>query len=58
MIEALLQEYSCISRAFVPTDFLSKKLSQIDQRVVYRKFEKDDRYAVEVGVGVCSPVMK
>lgn len=58
MIEALLQEYSCISRAFVPTDFLSKKLSQNDQRVVFRKFEKEDRFAVEVGVGVCSPVLK
>lgn len=58
MIEALLQENSCISHAYVPTDFLSKKLSQTDQRVVYRKFEKDDRYAIEVGVGACSPVMK
>ncbi len=58
LIESILQDNPCVSRAYVPTDFLAKTLSQRDPRVAFRKFEKNDRYAIEVGGGKCTPVVK
>jgi hypothetical protein len=52
-IEDLLKDNPCIKRVFVPTRYLSKKLGPTDPRVVYRQFEQNDRYAVEVGSVTC-----
>ncbi len=58
-IEELLKENDCIKHVYVPTRFLSGKLSPTDQRVIYRKFDTNDRFAIEVGSERCAiPVKK
>lgn len=57
-IEALLQENPCVSHAYMPTDFLTKRLGASDPRVLFRKFEKEDRYALEIGGPKCAPIEK
>ncbi|CAN5624488.1 hypothetical protein BH10BDE1_BH10BDE1_09620 [soil metagenome] len=52
-IEDLLKDNPCIKRVYVPTRYLSNKLGPNDPRVVYRQFEQEDRYAVEVGSVTC-----
>lgn len=57
-IEELLKENECIKHVYVPTRFLSGKLSPTDQRVIYRKFETNDRFAIEVGSERCAIQVK
>ncbi|MBN8542325.1 MAG: hypothetical protein J0L82_18185 [Deltaproteobacteria bacterium] len=57
-IEELLKENQCIKHVYVPTRFLSGKLSPTDQRVIYRKFDKNDRFAIEVGSERCAVQVK
>ena len=53
--EILRSNADCVSNVFVPTDFLVKRLSTDDDRVVFQKFEKNDRFMIEVGAARCAP---
>lgn len=52
-IENLLNENPCIKRVYVPTRYLSNKLNSLSPKVIYRKFEDDDKYAIETGGDLC-----
>lgn len=54
-IEEILKSNSeCISNVFVPTEFLVKRLGADEERVVFQKFEKNDRFIIEVGATRCA----
>ncbi|MFN3698551.1 MAG: DUF1402 family protein [Pseudobdellovibrio sp.] len=52
-IEELVKNNPCIKHVFVPTRYLSNKLSNLDSKVIYRLFEEDGKYAIEIGDGLC-----
>lgn len=54
MIADLIKKYPCIQNVYVPTVYLSKKLAEQGGKVIYRAFEGDDRWAIELeGNGQC-----
>ncbi len=51
-IEDLMKNNPCITHVYVPTNFLNKKLEG-SGKVIFRKFDKSDRFAVEFGDPIC-----
>ncbi len=51
-IEELLKD-PCVKRVYVPTRYLSNKLNDLSPKVIFRRFEERDRFAVEVGGNEC-----
>lgn len=52
-IENLLKYNPCVKRVYVPTRFLSNKLSGLGEKIIYRQFEEGDRYAIDLGDESC-----
>lgn len=52
-IEELVKNNPCIKNVYVPTRYLSNKLNHLDSKVIYRQFEEDGKYAIEIGDGTC-----
>ncbi len=52
-IENLLKENKCIQRVYIPSKIIAKQLSEYSDKVIYRKFDTDGRYAIEIGANSC-----
>jgi hypothetical protein len=53
-IENLIQNYPCVNKVYVPDRWLLNRLNSLGEKVIYRPFSEDDRYAVDVEKKQCN----
>lgn len=52
-IEEMIKANPCIKAVYVPTKYLAGKLNSLGSKIIYRQFEDDGKYAVDLGDGTC-----
>ena len=52
-IEDLVKANPCIKHVYIPSNWVTKKLNHLGAKILFQRFEKNDRYLVEYGDSSC-----
>src|SRR6185437_13038189 len=53
-IKALLDDNPCIEHVYIPSRWIVYRLRDYSSKVIYRNFDKNDRYLIEYGDSSCT----